>query len=47
MTSGSCNVITGFHIDDGERHFVVCEGLMDHGVKYLWDNVPHHSIQGT
>ncbi len=46
MTSDTCNVITGFHFDDGEQHFVVCEGLLDQSIQSLWDNTPHHCTQG-
>ena len=47
MADSKCNVITGYHIDDGEKHFVICEGLAHDGIKQVWDNMPHHSTQGT
>ncbi len=46
MFSIDCNVITGCHIEDGEKHFVICEGIAHNGIRHLWDNIPHHSSQG-
>ena len=47
MSSDSCNVITGFHVDDREKHYVVCEGLMEEGIRELWETLPHHEAQGV
>lgn len=46
MSDPTLNAITGFHVSDGEIHIVVLEGLKDQGMQTLWEEVPHHSLQG-
>lgn len=47
MHSSECDVITGFHVEDWEQHVVVLEGLKTGGLKRIWDDLPHHSTEGT
>lgn len=35
------NVLTGFHLLDGELHLFVLEGLADQGLRQLWENLQH------
>ena len=46
MADPTLNAITGFHVSDGEIHIVVLEGLKEQGMQTLWEEVPHHSLQG-
>ena len=46
MVSGSCDVITGFHVEDWEQHIIVLEGLRAAGIHSLWQQLPHHTTQG-
>ena len=46
MESHECDIITGFHIEDRERHVFVLEGLHRMGIRELWTNLPHHPTQG-
>ncbi len=46
MSSGECDVITGFQLEDGECHVIVLEGLKRHGLKRIWEQSPHHSTAG-
>ncbi len=47
MTSGECDVITGFHMEDSEHHVIVLEGLKSRGLKKIWEESPHHTTQGA
>lgn len=47
MTSGECNVITGFHMEDSEHHVIVLEGLKTRGLKKIWEESPHHTTKGV
>ena len=46
MEGHECDIITGFHIEDSERHVLVLEGLHRMGIRELWTNLPHHPTQG-
>lgn len=46
MLSGSCDVVTGFHVEDWEQHIIVLEGLRAGGIHSLWQQLPHHPTQG-
>lgn len=46
MSSGDCDVITGFQLEDGERHVIVLEGLKCRGLKRIWEQSPHHNTAG-
>ncbi|KAG8430974.1 hypothetical protein GDO86_019631, partial [Hymenochirus boettgeri] len=35
------DVITGFHVMDGAMHLLVLEGLMDRGIRELWETIPN------
>ena len=41
----SLDVVTGFHVLDGEVHIIVLEGLRDEGILHIWENTPRHSSQ--
>ena len=46
LSSGACDVVTGFHVEDWERHVLVLEGLAEGGVGRVWAEQPHHHTQG-
>ena len=46
MESPECDIITGFHIEDRERHVLVLEGLHRMGIRNLWNRLPHHPTEG-
>lgn len=39
------DVITGFHIMDGQIHLFILEGLKDKAIKQLWEQTPIRSLQ--
>eukprot|EP00795_Rhopilema_esculentum_P002461 gene2461-18118_t len=45
--SKSLNIITGFQIIDGVHHIFVLEGLRDHGIKTLWENLSQSHSDGS
>ena len=47
MEDHELDIITGFHVSDGELHIVVLEGLKKGGMEQLWDSLPHNSTQGA
>ena len=46
MTSGECDIITGYHVEDWEQHIIVLEGLKEGRLKEIWENMPRHNTQG-
>ena len=46
ISSGECDVVTGFHVEDWEQHVLVLEGLAEGGVGRVWAEQPHHPTQG-
>ena len=46
MLSNSCDVVTGFHVEDRYQHIIVLEGLRSRGINTLWNELPHHNTQG-
>ena len=45
LSSGEQDVLTGFQVEDSDRHIIVLEGLRNGGVKTLWENLPRHHSQ--
>ncbi|XP_065909362.1 uncharacterized protein [Dysidea avara] len=45
IMDSSLDVVTGFHVLDGEVHIIVLEGLRDEGILHIWENTPRHSSQ--
>lgn len=45
LSSFQHDLITGFHVDDWERHIVMLEGLKEKGISTLWNELPHHHSQ--
>ena len=45
MHDHGLDVITGFHVSDGEYHILVLEGLKDGGMATIWNSLPRHSLQ--
>ncbi|XP_031757222.1 uncharacterized protein KIAA1257 homolog [Xenopus tropicalis] len=41
----SLDVITGFHLMDGEMHLFVLEGLREKGVRELWETLPTRAAE--
>ncbi len=45
LSSGQDDLITGFHVEDENRHIIILEGLKEGGIKTLWEEFPHHHSQ--
>jgi len=45
--SKTLDILTGFQIIDGKYHIFVLEGLRDHGIKSVWNNVRFDSQQSA
>ena len=45
IKDNSLDIVTGFHVLDGEVHIIVLEGLRDEGILHIWENTPRHSSQ--
>ena len=46
MESGECDVVTGFHVCDGEVSVLVMEGLGEGALGRMWRDLPRHHSQG-
>lgn len=44
--SKTLDIITGFHVLDGQIHILVLEGLKDYGLRYLYENIPRRKNDG-
>jgi len=45
IKDNSLDIVTGFHVLDGEVHIIVLEGLRDEGILHIWENTPRHPSQ--
>lgn len=46
MHSNDLDIVTGFHVEDQDRHIVILEGLHWKALHRIWDEMPHHTSQG-